>query len=77
MGAIIAIGPLSAANGLLIQATGASWTANLTQGSGTVKITSLTSTAVAGNFSFTLVPTSGTAAAGNRVISDGAFNIKF
>ena len=71
------IGPLSATNGLLIQSGGAAWTANLARGSGTVTITSLTSTAVAGTFSFTLLPSPGTPANANKVISDGVFNIKF
>jgi hypothetical protein len=71
------IGPLSPTNGLLIQSGGAAWTANLSRGSGTVTVTSLTAAAVAGTFSFTLVASPGTPANANKVISDGVFNIRF
>ena len=47
-----------------------------TGGSGSVTITSLTSTAVAGTFRFTLIPSPVTSG-GNREITEGQFNIRF
>jgi hypothetical protein len=46
-----------------------------TGGSGTVTVTSISSTRVAGTFSVTTVGTGGTV--GNRVITNGKFNVKF
>ncbi len=60
------------ANAELTSATGV-WATGANVGAGTVTITSLTATAVAGTFSFTLVH-SGLA---NRTVTNGVFNIKF
>jgi hypothetical protein len=42
-----------------------------------VTITSLTSTSAAGTFTLTLAPTAGTGATGNKVITNGVFNVTF
>ena len=46
-------------------------------GSGTITITTLTATRVAGTFSFTAVPNAGTGATGNRVVTNGEFDVEF
>ena len=46
-------------------------------GSGSVTITSLSSTAARGNFAFTAPPSAGSGATGNRVITEGVFNVTF
>ena len=63
-------------NNALITVGGASWTATFAQGSGTVKIDTLTSTSATGSFSFTLTPSSG-GATGTKTVTGGAFNVKF
>jgi hypothetical protein len=55
----------------------ASWSASQAGGSGTVTVTSLTSTTVAGTFSFTVIPTAGTGATGNHSITNGTFLVRF
>ncbi|CAN5781585.1 hypothetical protein BH23GEM9_BH23GEM9_28280 [soil metagenome] len=47
------------------------------QGGGAVVITSLTSAAVAGTFTFTAVLISGTGAPATRTVAEGAFNVRF
>lgn len=54
----------------------AAWVASAAGGTGTIIITTLTSTTVAGSFSFTAVPTS-SPATGNKVVTDGLFNLTF
>jgi hypothetical protein len=55
----------------------AAWLSGPTFGSGSVTITSLTSTSAAGTFTLTLAPTAGTGATGNKVITNGVFNVTF
>jgi len=68
------IGPLSPENAELTTTGGIVFTAAGNVGGGSVTITSLTSTAVAGTFTFTMVKSGGGA---NRSVTNGAFNIKF
>ncbi|MEQ1868733.1 MAG: hypothetical protein ABL961_01775 [Vicinamibacterales bacterium] len=60
------------ANGV---ATGA-WNANVTGGSGSITLTSVSTTAASGSYSITLVPQAGTGAVGDRAVS-GTFNVTF
>ena len=75
-----AAGAQSGNNALLVftpnNNTTGSWAANLLQGSGTVTITSFTTTAVSGTFSFVVMPASGTAS-GARNVTNGTFTINF
>jgi hypothetical protein len=64
------------ANAVLSIGIGPTWTANVLGGTGTVTLTSLSSTAAVGTFSFTAVPAAG-GAAGNHAVTTGAFNITF
>lgn len=56
--------------------TKASWQAAPTIGSGTLTLTSISSSGASGTFNLTLEPTPGTGAVGNRTMS-GTFNVKF
>jgi hypothetical protein len=60
-----------------VQQSGRGWHATLTNGSGSVTITTLTSSSASGTFSFTMVPLPNTGATGNRVITNGVFNVTF
>lgn len=60
---------------LALNGTGQTWIAGPTQGSGTITISSLTSTNVSGTFIVTLPPSAGGPATGNRVITSGVFNV--
>jgi hypothetical protein len=51
------------------------WDAGPVSGSGTVTIAALTSTTASGTFSLTLAPTPGSGATGNKVITNGIFNV--
>jgi hypothetical protein len=53
------------------------WEANTAGGSGTLTITSSEGREVAGTFSFTMVRTSGTGTPVQRVLTQGAFNIRY
>lgn len=66
----------SAANGLLSIGVGPTWTANVLGGSGTITVTSLSSTAASGAFSFTAIAAAG-GATGTHTVASGAFNITF
>jgi Family of unknown function (DUF6252) len=54
-----------------------SWQAASTLGSGSVTVTTLTATGATGTFSFTLVANGGSGASGNKVVTNGKFNLKF
>ncbi len=60
---------------LALNGTGQTWIAGPTQGSGSITISSLTSTSVTGTFTVTLPPSVGGPATGNRVITSGVFNV--
>ena len=53
------------------------WVSNVAGGSGTVVVTTLTSTRLAGTFSFTAVPSTTTGATGNKAVTSGAFDVTF
>ncbi len=67
------IGPLSPMNAELTTTGGVVYSAAGNIGGGSVTITSVTSTAVAGTFTFTLVKSGGGA---SKTVTNGAFNIK-
>jgi hypothetical protein len=70
------VGLGSGTNGT-VQQNGRGWHAMLTNGSGSVTITTLTASGASGTFSFTMVPLPNTGATGNRVVTNGAFNVTF
>ncbi len=61
-------------------AVNGSWTAAAGSGSGTLTIATLTATGASGTFTFTAVPVpgvGGAGATGNKVVTNGAFNVTF
>lgn len=56
--------------------TTGTWSALLTQGSGTLTVASFSATGASGTFSFTALPT-GAGATGSKVVTNGAFNVTF
>ena len=73
-----ALGPLSAANAMILIGTpAAGWQAAVGIGSGTITINSLTSTTASGTFSFVLAAVGGSGATGTRTIAEGVFNVTF
>jgi hypothetical protein len=81
IGAVPLGSPLNLSNGTVQviggAAAAAQWTADSFNGSGTVTLATLTSTGATGTFSFTAVPLRNTAATGTKVVTNGAFNVKF
>jgi hypothetical protein len=72
------LGPGSVANASLgsSNCSTAGWS-TIFGGSGSITLTTLTSTTAAGTFSANLTPTSGSTATGTRVITEGAFSVTF
>ncbi len=70
------IGATSPANALVNEA-GKAWQAAQSIGSGTITITAISATGAAGTFQFTAAPVSGTGATGNRVVTEGVFDVTF
>ena len=53
------------------------WQSNIGSASGSIVVTSVTANSAAGTFSLNLVPLPGTKATGTKVVTGGAFNVKF
>lgn len=53
------------------------WMASIGGGSGTITVTTVSATGASGTFSGTLVAQPGSGAAGNKVITNGQFNVTF
>lgn len=53
------------------------WVSSLVGGSGTVNLTTLSATHATGTFSFTGIASTATGATGNKVVSNGAFDVSF
>jgi hypothetical protein len=70
------IGPTGPTNGLLVEGP-RSWLAVGTQGSGSVTITSISTTRAVGTFTFTLMANSGSGATGSRSVTQGAFDVTY
>ena len=74
------VGPQSQTSATLRTLSGLSggeWVANSAAGRGSVTIATLTSTRATGTFSFTLVPSAGTTAVGERSVTNGTFTVRF
>ncbi len=56
---------------------GAGWQAAITLGSGSLTVTSISATGAKGTFQFTAGSVPGTTATGTRVVTAGAFDVKF
>jgi len=80
---VTSIGPVSGTNALISIGGSALWQAVLSNGSGTVNITTLTtnqaagSNQAAGTFSFTLPPAANTTATGTKTVTNGSFDVRF
>ena len=71
------IGGLTATNATVLDATGKVWTAGATGGSGTLTITALDATHVAGTFAYSAVASAGTGATGTKAVTEGVFDVTF
>ena len=74
--ATIAIGAGSTSLGQYSTGT-QTWVSSLAGGSGSVVLTTLTSTHATGTFSFTAIPSTTTGATGNKAITNGTFDVTF
>lgn len=72
----VAIGAGSASMGQYFLGT-QTWVSSLVGGSGTVVLTTLTTTHAAGTFTFTAIPSAPTGATGNKAITSGTFDVSF
>jgi hypothetical protein len=54
----------------------AAWACNISGGSGTITVTSVSQSAATGSFACTMVPVAGSPATGNRQVS-GTFDVTF
>lgn len=73
------VGPGNFGVAQLIQVTNGTptWTSSLVGGAGSVTVTTLTATRVAGTFTFTAAASPGTSATGTRAVTNGSFDVKF
>jgi hypothetical protein len=62
---------------LAIPTNAASWVAGPLGGSGSVTLATLTATGATGTFSITFAALKGTTASGNKVVTNGVFNVTF
>ena len=65
------------ATNAFLSAGAAQWAADTSRGSGSITLLSLNGTGASGTFQFTAAPIVGTTAAGDRVVTDGSFNVRF
>jgi hypothetical protein len=68
--------PAFASNAILLQGA-AAWVANPSGGNGTITVTALTNTRVAGTFQFSGSPVSGSGATATRQVTNGKFDLTF
>ena len=70
--------PINApATNAFLSAGSAQWAADTSRGSGFITLQTLTASGATGVFQFTAAPIVGTTASGDRVVTDGAFNVRF
>ena len=72
-----AIGGLTPTNATVLDGTGKVWTAGATAGSGTLTVTALDATHVAGTFAYSAVASPGTGASGTKEVTQGVFDVRF
>lgn len=60
-----------------VSAGASSWQAAVTLGSGTLTVTSISAVGAEGTFQFTAGPLAGTGATGNKVVTQGVFDVTF
>jgi hypothetical protein len=71
------IGQLSATNALLTIGGNALWQAALSNGSGTLTISTLTANSASGTFSFVMTAQSSSTATGTKTVTGGVFSVNF
>lgn len=71
------IGGLTPTNATVLDGTGKVWTAGATGGSGTLTVTALDGTHVAGTFAYSAVASAGTGATGTKAVTQGVFDVRF
>ena len=71
------IGASSVANANVIDNLSGLWSANGEQGSGTITVTTLTSTAASGTFSYSAPRQTATTGPETRVVTNGVFSVTF
>jgi hypothetical protein len=72
------IGPTIPTNGILtIGASGPTWIASAQGGSGSIIITSISTTGATGTFSFNMIANGTSGSTGTKTVTNGAFNVTF
>jgi hypothetical protein len=71
------IGGLTPTNATVLDGTGKVWTAGAIGGSGTLTVTALDATHIAGTFAYSAVASAGTGATGTKAVTEGVFDVKF
>lgn len=72
-----AIGGLTPTNATVLDGTGKVWTAGATGGSGTLTVTALDATHIAGTFAYSAVASAQSGATGTKAVTQGVFDVKF
>ena len=71
------IGDLTPTNATVLDGTGKVWTAGAIGGSGTLTVTALDATHVAGTFAYSAVASAGSGATGTKAVTQGVFDVTF
>lgn len=71
------VGGLTPTNATVLDGTGKVWTAGATGGSGTLTVTALDATHVAGTFAYSAVASAGSGATGTKAVTQGVFDVTF
>ena len=71
------IGDLTPTNATVLDGTGKVWTAGAIGGSGTLTVTALDATHVAGTFAYSAVASAGSGATGTKTVTQGVFDVTF
>lgn len=71
------IGGLTPTNASVLDGTGKVWTAGAIGGSGTLTVTALDATHVAGTFAYSAVASAGSGATGTKAVTQGVFDVRF
>jgi hypothetical protein len=74
---VYGIGAINEPANAILSEGSAAWAANITGGSGSITVDTVTASRVTGTFQFSAVPVSGSGATGTMTVSNGKFALSF
>jgi hypothetical protein len=74
---VYGIGAINEPANAILNEGSSTWTANITGGSGSITVDTITATRVTGTFQYSAVPVSGSGASGTENVTNGKFALSF